>query len=135
MTLYRVMYGAYVRAYAGHGFEAGSDEAALAKAVAEFKANGPDLDWTDEDYGNLALPSIVDISPDGGAEIATGVDFAANADDARDMAAPAMLDALRQWRSWLAAGSGPEKDALLAEATRLTGEALAAAEAEEGGAA
>ena len=133
MTRYNVMYGAYVRAYADHSFDAPDDESAVKQAIASFSGAADALDWTDYDYSNLALPSIVSIAPEGpGTEIVTGLDFAATPQDARDMASSAMFEALQRWAQWLAAEDGPAKDILLAQAIRLTHDVLSEIKAEEG---
>jgi hypothetical protein len=95
MKKYRIVYGAFVRMYADHAIEAEDDEAAPKMAIEEFKANGEDLQWTDAQYDNLALPSIVSLeATDPPGDVLEGHDVAATPADARQYAADKLLEAL-----------------------------------------
>jgi hypothetical protein len=97
MKNYHVTFGAYVRMYAGHEFEAEDDNAALPKAIDEFKKHGGEFGWTDEDYDNLALPSIVGLQDtETGKDFLEGHDFAASEEDARDLASRDLLASLKE---------------------------------------
>jgi hypothetical protein len=97
MNSYHATYGAYVRMYADHQFEAEDDSAALASAIDEFKKHGGEFGWTEEDYDNLALPSIVGLQDtELGKDIVEGHDFAANEADARDLASQDLLASLKE---------------------------------------
>jgi hypothetical protein len=95
MKEYRIVYGAFVRMYADHTIEAESDEAAHKLAIEEFKAKGEDLHWTDANYNNLALPSIVTLeTADLPGDVLEGHDFSVTPADARQYAAEKLLEAL-----------------------------------------
>ena len=95
MKQYRVVFGAYVRSYAGHFVYAESDDSGRQQAIDDFKARGAELQWLDADYGNLALPSIVSLQcDDPPGDVLEGFDFPVTSDDARQYAAAKLLAAL-----------------------------------------
>lgn len=97
---YTAVFGAYVRMYAYHDFEASSDKHALARAQTEFKKKADQMGWDEMDTANLALPSVVDISRtvsyrgEHKKVVAENVDFAVCEEDARDLASKEMLTVL-----------------------------------------
>jgi hypothetical protein len=95
MNTYRIVFGAYVRMYAEHTVEAENDDAARQQAIEDFKVRGPELQWLDADYDNLALPSIVGMQTDDTpGDVLEGYDFPAMPADARQYAATKLLVAL-----------------------------------------
>lgn len=95
MKQYRVVFGAYIRSYADHTVRAETDDAARQQAIEDFKARGPNLQWLDPDYDNLALPSIVSMqSDDPPGDVLESHDFPVTPADARQYAANKLLAAL-----------------------------------------
>ena len=130
MNEYRIVYGAFVRMYADHTIEAESDEAARLLAIEEFKAKGADLQWTDANYDNLALPSIVNlVAFDPSADILEGHDFPATPADARQYAADTMLQALEFVRMTFADIEASKRKGYFSECPQIVAKAIAQATA------
>jgi hypothetical protein len=120
MKQYRIVYGAFVRMYADHTIEAESDEAARKLAIEEFKAKGGDLQWTDANYDNLALPSIVNLDAvDPPGDVLEGHDFSVTPADARQYAAGAMLQALEFVRMTFADIEASKRKGYLTECPKI----------------
>ena len=130
MKEYRIAYGAFVRMYADHTIEAESDEAARLLAIEEFKAKGADLQWTDAQYDNLALPSIVSLAAvDPLGDVLEGHDFSATPADARQYAADAMLQALEFVRMTFADIEASKRKGYFTECPEIVAKAIAEATA------
>ena len=130
MKQYRIVYGAFVRMYADHTIEAESDEAARKLAIEEFKAKGGDLQWTDAQYDNLALPSIVSlVAVDPPGDVLEGHDFSATPADARQYAADAMLQALEFVRMTFADIEASKRKGYFTECPEIVAKAIAEATA------
>jgi hypothetical protein len=97
MKNYHATFGYYVRAYTTLDFTAPDDDAAKAAAIAAFKLNLQDLSPEDFDYNNIAMPSLSSMYSDEDTHFSIeGLDFPVSSDDARDLAAPAMLDFIQR---------------------------------------
>ena len=131
MKEYRIVYGAFVRMYADHTIEAENDEAARKLAIEEFKAKGEDLQWTDPQYDNLALPSILSIEtadPPGDA-LEGQHDFSVTPADARQHAADTMLQALEFVRMTFADTEASKRNGYFTECPKIVARAIAEATA------
>lgn len=128
MPHYHVVFGAFVRMYADHAVEADTDDAARARAIADFRAGAADFAWLDANYDNLALPSIVTLQrTDPPADIIEHHDFALTSADARQYAADKMLVALEFVQMTLADLETSKCKGYLIRCRKLVGEALAQA--------
>ena len=130
MNEYRIVYGAFVRMYADHTIEAESDEAARLLAIEEFKAKSADLQWTDANYDNLALPSIVNlVAVDPPADLLEGHDFSVTPADARQYAADTMLQALEFVRMTFADIEASKRKGYFTDCPKIVARAIAEATA------
>jgi hypothetical protein len=130
MKEYHVIYGAFVRMYADHSIEAENDEAARKLAIEEFKTKGADLPWTDANFDNLALPSIVNlVAVDPPGDVLEGHDFPATPADARQYAADTMLAALEFVRMTFADIEASKRKGYFAECPKIVAKAIAEATA------
>jgi hypothetical protein len=130
MKEYRIVYGAFIRMYADHAIEAENDEVARKLAIDEFKAKGADLQWTDAQYDNLALPSIVSLAAvDPLGDVLEGHDFSATPADARQYAADAMLQALEFVRMTFADIEASKRKGYFSECPKIVVKAIAEATA------
>jgi hypothetical protein len=130
MKEYRIVYGAFVRMYADHTIEAESDEAARTLAIEEFKAKGADLQWSDANYDNLALPSIVNlVAVDPPGDVLEGHDFPVTPADARQYAADTMLEALEFVRMTFADIEASKRKGYFTECPKIVAKAIAGATA------
>ena len=130
MNEYRIVYGAFVRMYADHTIEAENDEAARKLAIEEFKAKSADLQWTDANYDNLALPSIVNlVAVDPPADLLEGHDFSVTPADARQYAADTMLQALEFVRMTFADIEASKRKGYFTDCPKIVARAIAEATA------
>jgi len=130
MNEYRIVYGAFVRMYADHTIEADNDEAARKLAIEEFKAKSADLQWTDANYDNLALPSIVNlVAVDPPADLLEGHDFSVTPADARQYAADTMLQALEFVRMTFADIEASKRKGYFTDCPKIVARAIAEATA------
>jgi hypothetical protein len=128
MKEYCIVYGAYVRMYADHTIEAENDEAARQAAIEEFKANAADLQWSDANYDNLALPSIVNlVAVDPPSDVLEGHDFPITPADARQYAADKMLEALEFVRMTFADIEASKRKGYYRQCPEIVDQAIAAA--------
>jgi hypothetical protein len=96
MKTYRVLYGSFVRMYAGWTIEAENSETARQLAIEQFKAKNDEMDWYDAQFDNIAQPSIVSIEDaETNDTVLEGFDFPITAADAREYAAEKLLAALQ----------------------------------------
>ena len=130
MKEYRIVYGAFVRMYADHTIEAENDEVARKLAIEEFKAKSADLQWTDANYDNLALPSIVNlVAVDPPADLLEGHDFSVTPADARQYAADTMLQALEFVRMTFADIEASKRKGYFTDCPKIVARAIAEATA------
>jgi hypothetical protein len=130
MKEYRIVYGAFVRMYANHTIEAEDDEAACKLAIEEFKGKSADLQWTDANYDNLALPSIVNlVAVDPPGDVLEGHDFPVTPADARQYAADSMLAALEFVRMTFADLEASKRKGYFTECPKIVAKAIAEATA------
>jgi hypothetical protein len=130
MNKYRVLFGAYVRMYAEHIFDAEDDQAARKQAIEEFKARVQDITWFDPQEDNLAFPSIVSMqNDDTNEDVLEGYDFAVTPTDARQYAADTMLEALEFVRMTFADIEASKRKGYYTQCPKIVAEAIAEATA------
>jgi hypothetical protein len=128
MKQYHVVFGAYVRMYADYTIHAEDNQAARKQAIEAFKSHGPEMQWLDPNYDNLALPSIVSIQlnePD--EDVLEGYDFAVTPTDARQYAADKMLQALEFVRMTFADIEASKRKGYFTQCPKIVDEAIAEA--------
>ena len=128
MNQYRVLFGAYVRMYAEATIDAEDNEAARKRATEEFTARSNELQWSDADYANIALPSIVSMQRDDRpGDVLDGYDFPITPTDARQYAAGTMLEALEYVRMTFADLDASKHKGYFTQCPKILDQAIAAA--------